>query len=128
MMGSDSDGSLGGVVDGGIPRAAQSAAAADPERVREAIYSAAYMSLSNWGACREQGREPRPVLDAVFNACLADEAPKGRRDPNGGRYPPYPAVVAEAEKVAPAVPAPPMPGAPTAGGGDEQHKARVGEV
>ena len=126
-FGGAGDGSLagGGGNFGGGPA---SAVAADPERVREAIYSAAYNSLSHWGACR--GREPRAVLDAVFNACMADEAPKGRKDPNGGPFPPYPPAVAEADKAVPAVPAPPTPSAPTvsSGTGDEQHRARVGEV
>ena len=103
---------------------------ADPERWREAIYAAAYTSLSNYGPCAEQRREPRAVLDAVFNACLADDAPNGRRDPSGKAFPPMPPAVDEAERNSasggPAIPAPPQPLAPSAG--QEQHNAKVGEV
>lgn len=38
------------------------------ERTRQAVYAAAFTSLSGWGRCRDEGREPRAVLDAIFNA------------------------------------------------------------
>ncbi len=70
------------------------------------------------------------MLDAVFNACLADQTPAGpRHNPTGATYPPLPEAVAAAEKDAgPIMPAPPQPQAPTPSSGDEQHKIKLGEV
>jgi len=113
-----SDGSLGA----GTPPSP-----ADPERWREAIYAAAYTSLSQWGTCAQERRAPRGVLDAVFNACMDDTTPNGRRHPSGAAFPPMPPVVAEADKIGtPVMASPPQPGAPTAG--DEHHRPKQGEV
>ena len=124
------DGSLNSSGPGGLPRGPSTAS--DPDRQREAVYSAAYYSLSNYGACHQERREPRGVLDAVFNACLDDQAPTIKPpNPTGAPYPPLPPEVAEAEKL-PAQRAMPPPG----GVGErsiernenEQVTAKVGEV
>lgn len=124
------DGSLNSSGPGGLPRGPSTAS--DPDRQREAVYSASYYSLSNYGACHQERREPRGVLDAVFNACLDDQAPTIKPpNPTGAPYPPLPPEVAEAEKL-PAQRAMPPPG----GVGErsiernenEQVTAKVGEV
>ena len=129
-FGAAGDGSLNSSGPGGLPRGPSTAS--DPDRQREAVYSAAYYSLSNYGACHQERREPRGVLDAVFNACLDDQAPTIKPpNPTGAPYPPLPPEVAEAEKL-PAQRAMPPPG----GVGErsiernenEQVTAKVGEV
>ena len=123
-------------------------APSDPERVREAVYGAAYRSLLHSGRCAEEGREPRAVLDAVFNACLEDAAPfvKGSGAAGGvfsspPPFPPFPPAVDHAQsqpatRTPPAV-VPPEPSAPSGGAGegglggsngDEVHRAKWGQA
>ena len=113
---------------GGVYSAAPSrGAAADMDRLREAVYAASFASVSGFGLCAQEGRDPRATLDAVFNACMADPTPLGPRAPNptGAAFPPMPPEVGAAEK-APQIPAAPVPPLPDQGG--EQTKPKWGEA
>ena len=86
----------------------------DPERVREAVYAATLATVERFGRCREEGREPRAVLDAVFNVCMDDSAPfalGGRMPPSTQPFPPFPSEVDAADKGATMGSPPTMPAA-----------------
>lgn len=89
---------------------ADGAASAEADRSRERVYLSALTSASAYGMCADQARDTATVLDAVFNACMADSAPFGGRGSGrpggGGPFPEMPPEVEAAEK-APAVPAVP---------------------
>ena len=121
-----SEGADGG--GGGMYSAAPSrSAASDMDRLREAVYAASFASVSGFGLCEQEGRDPRATLDAVFNACMADQTPLGPSAPNptGAAFPPMPPEVGAAEK-APQIPAAPVPPLPNQGG--EQTKPKWGEA
>ena len=79
---------------------------------REAIYRQSLQSLQRSSRCGAEGRDPRAVLDRVFNACLADTAPFGAAYGLGraAEFPPMPSDV-EASDKQPAPPPPPPPAA-----------------
>ena len=98
-----------GLIAGGFasaaPRAATPAEAAAVQRER--IYRRALETTEAYGTCARQGRDCRAVLDAVFNACLADPAPLAASPfaPPPQGFPPMPPEVAAAEQL-PATPPP----------------------
>ena len=131
------DGGFGGGGGGFGGLAAGGASAVTDERVRQEVYGAAFTSLSGWGRCREEGREPRAVLDAIFNACMADRAPLQPSRVGGPAFPPMPPEVDSAEKsVGVGRPQPPAGGLFGGGGGGattpvqpaETHKDKWGEA
>jgi hypothetical protein len=73
---------------------------ADPNALRNAVYSAALTSVSvpfGMNGCR--GRNGRAVLDAIFNACITDNSPiLTPPNPTRAAFPPMPPEVAAAEK------------------------------
>ncbi len=117
------DAAAGSVEGGGV--ADGRARLSEYDQSRERIYLAALTSASNYGMCRSEQRDTQGVLDAVFNACMADTAPFGNHAAAGGSpFPPMPPEVEAADKMpAPAVPQPPPlePAAP-------QPKASWGQV
>ena len=107
--GSLSDGSLsdgafggGGGSDGSLPESSTPTLVmeADPNALRNAVYSAALTSVSvpfGMNGCR--GRNGRAVLDAIFNACITDNSPiLTPPNPTRAAFPPMPPEVAAAEK------------------------------
>ena len=93
-------GAFGGFVDDapgwGNPRAAaaptkEATPEAAAETRRNAVYVQALASIEGYQQCLEKGADCRRVLDAVFNACIADHAPFGMRGGGGGGgLPPMP--------------------------------------
>ena len=105
---------------GAAPRASTPAEAAAVQRQR--IYTRALETTERHGTCAREGRDCKALLDAVFNACLADHAPipsgapmRGGTGGGGGSFPPMPAEVEQADRMPPAPPPrveppPPPPG------------------
>lgn len=100
---------------------------ADPEALRDAVYSSALESITSpfaMNACRGRSNS-RAVLDAIFNDCVADAAPLVMPpNPSGAKFPPMPAAVDAAEKGVPSPGAsammPPPPPLPQAGSVPQQ--------
>ena len=146
--GFSSDGVIGGgggggggdfaPADGHQPLPSAPRASTDPERLREAVYVSSLTSLEAMGRCRQEGRDGRAVLDAVFNAC-EDDARRARPSPHHGGggpsgFPAWPADVDSADKgVTPPPPAMPSIPPPSAShssvpGVDETNKPKWGEA
>ena len=67
---------------------------------REPIYRRALEATEHYGTCAREGRDCRALLDAVFNACVAEHAPlqEGFAKPPAG-FPPMPAEVEAADRL-----------------------------
>ena len=63
---------------GGLSQGSPGSSSAElSDRARIALYRSALTSTELFGPCQAQGKDPRAVLDAVFNACTDDAAPFG---------------------------------------------------
>ena len=126
------DGSPGGENDDGDGVGRQTPAAlqhGEIERTRQAVYAGAFSALSGWGRCREEGREPRAVLDAVFNACMADDTPlQSSHGAAGNPFPPMPPAVDAAERMGQEGSSTPGAGAPAADPPNQQQRVKWGNV
>jgi len=80
---------------------------------RDQLYLASLASLAHSQACRGRGGQQQAILDAVFDPCLADQAPFASvPNPTGARFPPLPPAVEQAEAAAGTPvgrPPPPLP-------------------
>jgi len=101
-----------GLITGGLASAALARAATSAEAAavhREPIYLRALEATEHYGTCAREGRDCRALLDAVFNACLADHPPleDAFGKPPAG-FPPMPSEVEAAERLLRGTPPPPQ--------------------